>query len=556
MRREASRQWKLIFMEDKNNESGHLTKYLSYILLAIVLGMVLFVRIRLLQAPMERDEGEYAYMGQLLLKGIPPYANAYTMKLPGVSFVYALFMALFGQTTAGIHTGLLVVNGISIYLVFLLARKVLDKDAAVISCATYAILSLSQSVYGVFAHATQFVVLFSLAGLLLLLRYIDRGRLLALCAGGLCFGLAFIMKQHAILFICFAFLYLLWKCWSNPATSKMKLMMACSLFLSGIIVPYALVALYAFEAGVLGKFWFWTVQYAREYVSEQTAAQGWNNFTNTFVPIVKMQLPFWLLAGAGVGLLFSKPRCKTDRLFLGGFFFFSFLSVCPGFYFREHYFVMLLPAVALMAGAAVSAAEHSFATMKLRRFQQFIPALLLMTAVAYGLYNENAYYFYLTPQQVTRTTYGPSPFPEAVQVAQYIKEHTTASDRIAVLGSEPEIFFYADRLSATSHIYMYGLMEKQPYAEQMQSEVIREIEMAKPKYVVMINLPSSWGIPPFSSRRIIDWGEKFAAEKYDVVGIIDIVDFNTTHYVWDDKVAGYVPVSDVFLSVLKRKINT
>ena len=76
-----------------------------YLLMFLVLLVVIWVRVRLLDVPLERDEGEYAYMGQLLLKGIPPYLNVYTMKLPGVSVVYAIFMVLFGQTPFGIHLG-------------------------------------------------------------------------------------------------------------------------------------------------------------------------------------------------------------------------------------------------------------------------------------------------------------------------------------------------------------------------------------------------------------------------------------------------------------------
>src|SRR5439155_22862555 len=34
------------------------------------------IRLRLLDIPLDRDEGEYAYFGQLLLRGIPPYAHA------------------------------------------------------------------------------------------------------------------------------------------------------------------------------------------------------------------------------------------------------------------------------------------------------------------------------------------------------------------------------------------------------------------------------------------------------------------------------------------------
>ena len=41
-------------------------------LLAVV-ALVLVVRLRLLETPLERDEGEYAYLGQLMLDGVPPY---------------------------------------------------------------------------------------------------------------------------------------------------------------------------------------------------------------------------------------------------------------------------------------------------------------------------------------------------------------------------------------------------------------------------------------------------------------------------------------------------
>ena len=52
------------------------------LLAVIVFGLVLAIRIRLLGIPLERDEGEYAYAGQLMLQGIPPYKLAYNMKFP------------------------------------------------------------------------------------------------------------------------------------------------------------------------------------------------------------------------------------------------------------------------------------------------------------------------------------------------------------------------------------------------------------------------------------------------------------------------------------------
>ena len=70
---------------------------IHWLLLSLVLIFVSIVRYRLFDFPLERDEGEYAYMGQLLLQGIPPYKLAYNMKLPGTYGMYALIMKLFGE---------------------------------------------------------------------------------------------------------------------------------------------------------------------------------------------------------------------------------------------------------------------------------------------------------------------------------------------------------------------------------------------------------------------------------------------------------------------------
>ncbi len=83
-----------------------------------VLAVVAVARLRLLAFPLERDEGEYAYAGQLILQGIPPYELAYNMKFPGTYLAYAAIMALFGQTPAGIHFGLLLLTTATALMLF------------------------------------------------------------------------------------------------------------------------------------------------------------------------------------------------------------------------------------------------------------------------------------------------------------------------------------------------------------------------------------------------------------------------------------------------------
>ena len=59
-------------------------KWLAVSFLALSLLVAVGVRVRLLDFPLCNDEGEYAYAGQLIREGIPPYQFACNMKMPGI----------------------------------------------------------------------------------------------------------------------------------------------------------------------------------------------------------------------------------------------------------------------------------------------------------------------------------------------------------------------------------------------------------------------------------------------------------------------------------------
>jgi len=179
--------------------------------------------------------------------------------------------------------------------------------------------------------------------------------------------------------------------------------------------------------------------------------------------------------------------------------------------------------------------------------------LLVAAASAYAFYAERAFLFEARPAAASRMTYGLNPFPESVAVASYIRERASEQDRIAILGSEPQILFYSGRLSATGHIYMYGLMERQKYALQMQQEMIREVEASSPKFVVLVNVPTSWLVTPASPRLVLDWMDRYLAAGYRVVGIVDIFDADLTIYRWDEAASNYSTISPYNIFVFQRK---
>ena len=70
-------------MSQRNEMAAPRSAWALCLLAAIGL-LAAVIRLRLLDVPLDRDEGEYAYFGQLLLAGVPPYADAYNLKAPGI----------------------------------------------------------------------------------------------------------------------------------------------------------------------------------------------------------------------------------------------------------------------------------------------------------------------------------------------------------------------------------------------------------------------------------------------------------------------------------------
>ncbi|HZV83096.1 MAG TPA: glycosyltransferase family 39 protein, partial [Geobacteraceae bacterium] len=145
---------------EPENESP--VRYGTIAVAALLIIVALYCRIRLLPVPLERDEGGFAYIGQQLLHGVPPFESGNMKVLGGVHFAYAGIMALFGEHARGIHTGLLLVNITCIWFMYCLARRLFGRETAILAAAVHAYLTASQAVLGVFTHATHFVMLFVL----------------------------------------------------------------------------------------------------------------------------------------------------------------------------------------------------------------------------------------------------------------------------------------------------------------------------------------------------------------------------------------------------------
>ena len=525
--------------------------YLQWALVLLVILGIAAIRVRLLNFPLERDEGEYAYAGQLILQGIPPYELAYNMKLPGTYYAYAGILYLFGQTPKAVHLGLLIVNAAAILLVFLLTKRMFGGIAGVAASASYGILTISPAVLGFAAHATHFVVLPALGGLLLLQMAISSKKLWLFFTSGALLGLAFLAKQPGALLLLFGGLYLLKSEWAQPLQFRILARRAVA-FALGAFAPFALICLILYRAGVFGKFWFWTFSYAREYGTIVSLDKGFEEFLTAFPHVLILTAGIWILAAAGIYFLLSSRKLRTHATFMIGFLVFSFFAVSAGLYYRPHYFVLMLPAVAILAGLGVSAGTERFSQTATLRDLKFVPSIVFLLAMGFSVFILRQYLFQVDPAIACRLVYGFEPFPEALEVGKYIRDHTPESARIVVMGSEPEIYFYSHRHSATGYIYMYALLEKQKYALTMQQEMIQEIESAKPDFLVVVKgPPEHWGMTSDSETMVFTWATKYVDQYYALQGTVD-VRFQSDYH-WENDLKNAQLVSPISLWVFKRK---
>ena len=484
--------------------------------------MLLFavIRWRLRTMPLERDEGEYAYAGQLILQGIPPYQIAYNMKFPGTYVAYAAIMRIFGQTDAGIRIGLLAVNAFTIFLVYVLGKRLLGSLAGAVAAASYGLLSVEPWINGFAGHATHFVVLTATAGLWLLLDGIEEHRDWEVFSAGLLLGLAFVMKQPGAAFAVFGGLYLLTSGgWAREQVrgSLRKL----GWLGTGVMLPFTITCLVLWRAGVFAKFWFWTFSYAYQYGTNVTGPQGWGFLTANLPLIVLPSVGIWILAGVGIPAFLWNRRARTHADFLLGLLVFSCAALSAGLYFRRHYFILILPAISLLAGLAICSATDALDQGRPGKLLRYIPAAVFAGVFAFALFQQRYFFFQASPIAATRLVYSPEPFPEAREIGNYLQQRSSPSAQVAVLGSEPEILFYAHRHSATGYIYTYSLTEEQKYAAVMQQEAIAEIEAARPEFLVFVR---DWVVFPRSEKAILHWSQQYIADNYTLVGIMRVGD--------------------------------
>ena len=409
-----------------------------------------------------------------------------------------MILAVFGQTPAGIRTGLILTTSATTVATYLLGARLGGSALGVAAAAVFAALSLNPKMLGIAAYAEHFALLPVVAGALVLWRGGRERRPISLLTCGILFGLGLLIRQSAALFVIGAVAYLLVARGDGIAEHpRVGRLGAIAVFSQAPPRRWRSPAWRSGPPGLSKPFGSGcsrtraTTRPTRRRAGATSSARS-----------ARWRRPRrWCcaLAAVGLGAAIRDPN-RDRRTFVVAFTASAVLGTMMGLQFRLHYFLLAVPALAMLSGIGLVALGGLLATQPPRALRWALPCTLGLVALAQPLYASRAVLFELGPGQISRAIYGRNPFPESVEVARYIREHSAAGDRVAVVGSEPQIYFYSARRSATGYIYTYPLMELQPYAPAMQREMIKEIEAAAPRFLVFVSATSSWIVRPGSDR--------------------------------------------------------
>jgi hypothetical protein len=96
-------------------------------------------------------------------------------------------------------------------------------------------------------------------------------------------------------------------------------------------------------------------------------------------------------------------------------------------------------------------------------------------------------------------------------------------------------------------------MEVHPFARGMQEDMAREVRSTMPKFIVYVNVFTSWLRKPASEGWIFSWLQEFLFQDYEMVGMVDIPTGNAVRYRWGTEAASAAGSSSYSLAVFQRR---
>jgi len=470
----------------------------------------------------EPDEGMRVYCAREFLNGATPYEDFWDHKDPMEWFLCAFLLKLFGDSISGLRLGVVVLRAILIYQLIGLARQLKITRHLWLVGALSLILLTAEPIQGNTAAMEIPALLF----FVLAMRFImtDRNtsnlkRPALLLGSGLSAGLAISIKPTTAVSCLIPLLLLpvfLQRKTQRPG--KTRLFLDIPLLTVGIAIPIIAVAGWCAKKNILDD-WLFVLTVCNPAYSQ--GIPHWDYLSGVLPSRLLFLAPF-----AGL-FLFGIIRRRQDRRIITHWillwFVLAIVSICLGWRFYPHYFLLLVPPLAL-AGAA----SLDILTDPQKPSDSLLNAVtvFLLIAVLLNGFTVARWYVIEAPRWEPPNM-GFFTDDSIVELASYIKETTEPDETIYVLGYCPDILVLSERSSPSRYLFKMPLAaEHSPIRTEAKREVLQTLRARPPRYFIVMKKDWTPQHPQHSDAFLQDWWEMaaFVEEHYDLLNSSELYD--------------------------------
>jgi 4-amino-4-deoxy-L-arabinose transferase-like glycosyltransferase len=492
----------------------------DWLILAALLTVITLLALPALTYPLGRDQGEFATIGRGILNGRAPYVELWNPKPPAVFYVYALAMAVFGQTSTALRAIDLIIVPLICLTLYQLAKH-LPVGAGLKSAPTPNATGFwAALVFAVFYFTETFWTLTQNDGIVLLpmalamlcmfnaARQGGRSRLWAFGCGALS-ALTLWFKYPFALFVAAVMIGYVWvetrrmtERNAKPLSLRSPMGNILAFSLGGLLVGLGgiayLASIGAWEAllesaQVTSSYTALTFN-PQDFMALMTAALGfrWGQWGLLFVLVA-----IWpILAYFRRGVQLNAPtQISTGQVWTVIWLWASaglaiMLVQAKGY---DYHWLPMLPPLALIAGDTIArlidiVGAQGFAP--LRKLLAVFSIFVLLAILFFNLWPKA--WPYLTGQETQAEYYahfqaGEFVADESIQVANLLRERVVPGDSLFIWGFRPEVYYLSGLNPATRFIFQFPLVGEW-YPQAWREETVDTLWAAMPPYVLVLQV--------------------------------------------------------------------
>jgi 4-amino-4-deoxy-L-arabinose transferase-like glycosyltransferase len=377
------------------------------------------LRAPFLGAGIEPDEGGYAYIAREWSRGAHLYGDVWVDRPQGLLVAYR-FMLSIGDHPWAVRLGALLAGAAIAALVGVIAWLLFSRAAGIAAAAIYAVVGVGPHIEGFTFNGELAAALPATAAVASAAAWYRRRHGAWLVCAGVMGGLAILMKQSGADGLVVALLV------AAAVTGALReRIVRAGLVVAGAALPLAASVLHGL---VLGWSGYWRAVVGFQAGQSLPLASRPDRFAASLAPVEQDLLALACVALVGVVACIRRRNGPwgVPLVWLA----LAFAALNTGGNYWPHYFVQLVPPLALLGAVGATAFRSRLLAVG-------------MSAVA------------VAPVLVTLVSWSPpeASFHRDELVARFVTEHSTRANTIYAIDSEADLYYLANRRAPEPYVW-------------------------------------------------------------------------------------------------------